>query len=107
MDLFEYDPVTGITEYFDMDPMTGAVSIRSEENVQPLLDLNLSMRNEGIKHVKGSPIRHYATVPATVIMDMLNKGINFYKREDFPRVISEIETNYPKLKVDTMRHSVK
>lgn len=107
MEFFDYDAVTGITEYFDMDPMTGQVSIRSEENVQPLLDLNLSLRNEGVKNVKGSPIRHYATVPATVILEMMNKGIDFYDRNDFPKVIAEIEANYPKLKVDNMRHSVK
>lgn len=107
MDLFEYDPVTGISDYFDMDALTGQVSIRSEEDIEPLLDLNLQMRNEGIKHVKGAPIRHYASVPATVIMDMLNKGINFYDKNDFPKVIREIETNYPYLKVDNMRHSVK
>ncbi len=107
MDWFDYDPLTGQTDYFDLDPMTGQVAIRTEEDVQPLLDLNASYRNEGIKHVKGAPLRHYATVPMTVILEMRNKGIDFYNKDHAKRVLQEIEINYPNLKVDNMRHSVK
>lgn len=107
MDLFSYDPVTGISEYFDMDP-DGKVSIHSTEDVQPLLDYNQALRNEKIKDIKdidGLMLRHYASVPMTVIMEMYNKGINFFDKNDFPRVIDEINTNYPALKVTDKHHS--
>lgn len=106
MELFNYDASTGQTEYMDVDS-EGIVSLRTEEDVQPLLDLNQSFRNEGIKNVKGAWIRHYATVPMTVILEMRNKGIDFYKKDHQKRVFQEIEANYPHLKVDNMRHSVK
>jgi hypothetical protein len=107
MDFFDYDAATGQTSYFDMDPLTGKIQIRIEEDVAPLLDLNAAFRNEGIKNVKGLPFRHYASVPMSVIMEMHLKGIDFYDKNDAPRVFREIETNYPYLKVDNMRHSVK
>lgn len=107
MDLFDYDPVTGQSTYFDFDPLDGKTYLRTEEDVQPLLDLNAAYRNEGIKNAKGSWIRHYATVPMTVILAMRVKGINFYNKDHQKRVFQEIEINYPHLKVDNMRHSVK
>lgn len=106
MDLFHYDPFTGASEYFDMDP-DGRISITTQEDVQPLLDLNAAYRNEGIKSVKGSWLRHYATVPMTVILEMRNKGIDFYNKDHAKKVLQEIESTYPYLKVDNMRHSIK
>ncbi len=107
MELFDYDPETGQTDYFDYDHLTGKFTITTVEDVQPLLDLNASYRNEGIKNVKGSWIRHYATVPMTVILEMKKKGIDFYNEDHSKRVFQEIEANYPYLKVDNMRHGVK
>lgn len=107
MDFFSYDPLTGTTEYFDFDHSSGVAKVTAVQELQPLLDHNLALRNEGIKNVKGAPIRHYATVPQTVILEMLAKGIDFHNVDHQGRVISEIEANYPHLKVDNMRHSVK
>jgi len=43
----------------------------------------------------------------TVILEMRSKGIDFYDKDHQGRVIQEIEANYPHLKVDNMRHSVR
>ena len=107
MDFFDYDPLTGTTEYYSYDHQTGVATVEAVQELKPLLDHNLALRNEGIKHVNGSPIRHYATVPMTVILDLKTKGVDFYNRDHLPRVLQEIEANYPHLKVDNMRHSVK
>ena len=107
MDFFDYDPISGTTEYFSFDYSTGIAKVTAVQNLQPLLDHNQALRNEGIKHVTGAPIRHYATVPQTVILEMLMKGIDFHNNDHQGRVIQEIEANYPHLKVDNMRHSVK
>ena len=108
MELFDYDPVTGASYYFDHDESTNKTYIRTEQDVKPLLDLNMSLRNEGIKHLpSGALLRHYATVPMTVILELKQKGIDFYDQNDAKRVFQEIEANYPLLKVDNMRHGVK
>ena len=108
MELFDYDQVTGASYYFDHDESTNKTYIRTEQDVKPLLDLNMSLRNEGIKHLpSGALLRHYATVPMTVILELKQKGIDFYDQNDAKRVFQEIEANYPLLKVDNMRHGVK
>jgi hypothetical protein len=108
MDLFDYDPVTGASYYFDHDESSNKTYIRTEQDVKPLLDLNMAYRNEGIKKLpSGAMLRHYASVPMTVILEMRAKGIDFYDQNDARKVIQEIEANYPLLKVDNMRHGVK
>ena len=110
MDFFDYDPLTGVTDYFDMDP-EGKIHITSKQDVKPLLDHNAALRNEGIKDgpdKKGhAMMRHYASVPQIVIMEMLNKGIDFFAKDDFPKVIAEINANYPYLKVTNKNYAVK
>ena len=103
---FNFDEFSGTTEYTDFDPITGQCHITYEQDVQPLIDLNTSLRNEGIKHVNGAPFRHYATVPNVVILELRRKGIDFHNRDHLRRVLQEIETNYPYLKVDNMKHGV-
>lgn len=103
MEFFDYDPHSGTTDYFEMDS-EGMIRIRSEQDVGPLLDLNASLRNEGIKNIKGSWLRHYATVPMTVILELRQKGVDFYNPDHSKRVFQEIESNYPYLKVDNMKH---
>ena len=100
--------MNGVTEYFSYDEDTGKSHITTVQDVQPLLDYNANLRNQGIKDVKekGTPmLRHYASVPMVVINEMLNKGINFFDKNDFARVIQEINVNYPWLKVTTKHHS--
>ena len=104
MEWFDYNPETCETDYFDYDYLTGKIQIRTEQDVAPLLDYTSALRNEGIKHVNGAWIRHYAIVPMTVILELRQKGIDFYNPDHARRVHIEIETNYPNLKVDNMRH---
>jgi hypothetical protein len=105
-EFFHFDEFSGATEYTDFDPITGQCHITTEQDIQPLLDLNASYRNEGIKHVNGLSFRHYASVPMVVILELRKKGIDFYNRDHLKRVLQEIEINYPYLKVDTMKHGV-
>lgn len=108
MDLFDYDPVSGASYYFDYDEMADRSYIRTEQDVKPLLDHNMSLRNEGIKHLpSGAIVRHYATVPMTVILQMKERGVDFYNKDHQQRVMQLIESEYPYLKVDNMRHAVK
>jgi hypothetical protein len=107
MELFDYDPLTGVTEYYDFDPITQKISIRSEENVEPLLDFCRAMRNEQI----GDPNFYgegwlYAAIPPTVQMELRRKGINILDENDTPRLLAEINVNYPWLKCSDRHHAM-
>jgi hypothetical protein len=103
--------MTGVTEYFDYDELSGKVAIRTVQDVQPLLERNAALRNGGLKDKDLNPggpmMRHYASVPMVVINEMLNKGIDFFDKNDFPKVIDEINKSYPYLKVTDKHHSEK
>jgi hypothetical protein len=111
MDLFEWDALTGTAEYFAYDNLTDKSIIRTEQDVEPLLNYNAGLRNEGIKDVllkdNIPSIRHYATVPIVVIMELKQKGIDFFDQNDMPKVLDEINQNYPYLKVTDKTHAVK
>ena len=79
----------------------GKIFLRSEQNVEPLLDRNKSIANSrvtdgGIK--KG--FMHGCTLPATVQMEMMKKGINPHPRtpKDWRLFWHEVETNYSHFK---------
>lgn len=105
--LFDYDPVTGIRETFDYDPINDQVTIRTEEDVSPLLDRLKAMRNDEDYSRKGikNDLWHYATIPATVEMEMRKKGIDIYDKNATKAILKEINQNYPWLKSTTKRHA--
>lgn len=97
---FEYDPLTGVRYDFDYDPVTGEAAVGYTQNVQPVLDLAHRVRvdkvtDPGIK----AGFWHYCTIPTTVQIELLKKGIDIGKANDFPRLFAEINTNYPHLKM--------
>ena len=104
----EYDPVTGIRHEMDYDPETGRLQLHYQQNVQGVLDLAQRVRHD---HVTDVGIKngfwHYCTIPTTVQIELLNKGIDIFKANDFPRLMEEINTNYPYLKMTEKRHGGK
>lgn len=104
---FDYDPVTGIRETFDYDPMNDVMSINTSEDVSPLLDRLKAMRNDEDYSRQGmkADLWHYATIPATVEMAMRAKGIDIYDKNATKAIIKEINTNYPWLKATDKRHA--
>lgn len=97
---FDYDPYNKITHYFDFDEETNNSIITSVCDVEPLLNVTKAIRNDGLtdKGIKEGWWL-YAKVPAIVIMQMRQKGIDFYNKDHEKRVLEEINTNYPYLKV--------
>src|SRR5262245_6931159 len=85
-------------DYYD-----GKAWIRSEQDVEPVIEHATAMRNDGRGDPKltgpGMKLLYY--LPNAVIMELRKKGINMMspKEEDFRKCDKEIELNYPYLKV--------
>lgn len=106
---FDYDPVTGLREVFDYDPIKDQVCIRTIEDVSPLLDRLKALRNDDDYSKQGIKGEwwHYATIPATVEIALRNKGLDIYDKNATAAIIKEINTNYPWLKATDKMHRIK
>ena len=73
------------------------------QDVEGCLDVAKIARNEGglnREDIKRS-WWHYATIPPIVIIQMRAKGINVFDPDHEKRMLAEINTNYPHLKMTT------
>lgn len=102
----EYNPEHGVTEEntFTED---GTLIVHKTQDVESLLDRNKELANSkatdiGIK--KG--LWHYASIPLTVQYELLKKGINITRKEDYKKALDEINANYPHLKTTHKTHSI-
>lgn len=103
---FDFDPLTGVTEYYVTDPLTGKIGIHYEQDVEPLIDFCKAMVNEqvGDKNFKGEGWL-YAAIPVVVQMELRKKGIDILDENDTPRLLAEINSNYPWLKTSHRHHA--
>lgn len=105
--VFDHDPVTGITEYFDYDPIKDEISITSVQDAKCVVDQSTTLRNDEDYSRKGikNDWWHYATIPPIVEMQLRKKGINIYDANCTKALLREINQNYPWLKVTTKTHA--
>lgn len=105
MELFDYDTLTGVAEYFDFEHLTGKSTIITVQDVQPIMDRNKAIANQGLADngIKES-WWHYCDIPVVVEMELKKKGINIYNPEDGKRMFEEINRNYPYLKLTHKTH---
>ena len=106
--LFDYDPITGIKEYFDYDPINDAVSITSEQDITLFLDRMNALRNnedyskDGIKEEWW----HYCSIPSVVELELRKKGLCLENKDHMKQILKEINSNYPFLKATTKKHAI-
>jgi hypothetical protein len=107
MQLFDYDPITGIAEYYE--ERDGKIHMHYRQDVEPILEQARKLRNEGGPDDawKKQGATMYASLPMVVVHEMQKKGINIFDQNDMPRVIREINTNYPYLKTTYKYHAIK
>jgi hypothetical protein len=100
---FDYNPDTGLTEWFDYDEMTGEATISYEQDVSSLLKWAQENRDDPDVWKKGvkESWALYAKIPAIVQIQMRKKGIDINNPEHADRVFREINQNYPLLKTTT------
>lgn len=98
--LFDQNPDTGMTQYFDYDEVNDVMSITSVQDVSGILDDIKRKRDDPEAWKKGvkNSFAHFCTIPPIVELELRKKGINIYDKNCTKRLIQEIEQNYPYLK---------
>lgn len=77
--LLDFDPLTGMREWFSTDESTGISYIRYEQDCSSILDENKAAQNEGFD--RRSEFWHAAKVPSIVILEWMTKyGIDIYNK---------------------------
>ncbi len=104
--VFDHDPDTGVTEYFDYDPINDAVSITTSQDVTHFLDRMDAIRKtpeisqQGIKEDWWL----YASIPTVVELELRKKGLHLENKDHTKAILREINSNYPFLKATTKMH---
>jgi hypothetical protein len=99
-DFFSYDPLKGVTKYFDYDEMTGDAFIRTEQDVEPLLRETMENRNTGSQESPRKDFKLYASIPPVVQLELRKKGIDIYSKDPsmIRKMLQTINREYPYLK---------
>jgi hypothetical protein len=102
----EYDPYTGVTEINVADEDGDDIRTHRVQDVEPLLARTAEARNTGSADAGNKDLRLYASVPMVVAYELLNKGINVFNPDHMPKVLAEINSNYPHLKYTNKTHAL-
>jgi hypothetical protein len=101
-DFFEIDPLYGIRSDFVWNENDQQYTIIRTEDSQPYIDNAKASANEGLHR---EDIKkgwwHYAHITPIVQLQMYAKGIRVGDPDHADRVLQEINTNYPHLKMTT------
>lgn len=104
--LFDHDPDTGLTEYFDYDPIKDQVRITSVQDVTVFLDRMRAIRNDPSISQKGMKEEwwYYCSIPEVVELELRNKGLRLENEDHFKAIMKEINSNYPYLRATDKWH---
>lgn len=105
--LFDHDSASGLTTWFEHDPVQDVVTLSYEQDLSGFLDVLKQKRNneeatrQGIK--KG--MWHYATLPAAAIIALKAKGIDVFNPSHTKALLKAINQDFPACKVTAKHHS--
>lgn len=104
-EFLQFDPVTGLSDSWDYNEMTGDIVIHRETDVEPLLKAMAETRATGSadKNFKRDMPVAYAFIDPVTELELMKKGIDIHRLghpqgPTFKAFAKEIETNYPHLK---------
>jgi len=104
-DIFDYNKHNGVLERWDYDQMTGRAYVNRTQDLRLWRKMVTELRNTGRADKGlmdgGREFHHAYTIPATVQLELHNKGIDIFSKDPQmqKRMIHELETNYPACKV--------
>lgn len=106
-EFFDYDPVTGVTEYYE-ETSDGQFHLHYRQDVEPFMDAAQRLRNEGGPDAawKKTGMTMYAQLPMVIVAHMMKRGINVFDQNDMPKVIKEINTTYANFKTTDKHHEL-
>lgn len=106
MELFDYDPLTGIRSFWHYDEETGKGVFRREQDVQWAVDLAAELRNSGATdgRLEDDYMRLYAVIPPGVELELKSKGIDIYDPNNTRILLETINRDYPFLKTTNRNH---
>jgi len=104
--LFDFDPVTGLREYFDYDPIKDEVCITTEQDVTYFLDRMQAIRNDPSISAKGIKEEWwaYCSIPPVVEIELRNRGLDLHNRDHMKDILKIINAEYPYLKYTEKKH---
>lgn len=104
--LFDYNPDTGVREWYDYDPIADRVAITTEQDVSVFLDRMQAIRNDPSISAKGMKEEwwHYCSIPEVVELELRKKGLHLENKDHFKAILKEINANYPFLKATEKWH---
>jgi hypothetical protein len=102
-EFFEYDPLTGLRTELSWSEAEQKMTVTRSQDCSAILDYAKAFRNENGLNRNGIKESWwcYATIPPGVQLEMRRKGIIVGNKDHAERVIAEINTNYPHLKLTT------
>jgi hypothetical protein len=104
--LFDYDPMTGVSQHFDYDPTKDLIHLTTTQDLTAFME-NLKQKRDNPdywKHGVKEEFAHYATIPAIVEIELRKKGLDIHNSNQTKEILKEINTNYPYLKTTTAHH---
>ena len=102
----EWNPNTGVWYEETYDNTTDSIIVHTMQDVEPVLEWTKAQRDSG-RHDKAGEFSLYAKIPATVEIQLKQKGIDINNKNHTKRIIQEIEQNYPHLKCTKLKHAVR
>ena len=87
--LFDYDPLTGVTQYFHYDELTGGWGIETEQDCTKIIEDNKTLQNHDTYSKDGIKKEwwHVASIPVIIQEKWLREdGIDIYNKDHWPRV---------------------
>jgi hypothetical protein len=108
-DFFDYDPATGVTEYFREDG-DGNWHVTYEQDVSHILKVAAHKRNLGMSDEawKKQGVASYAEVPLTVAIEARKtQGIDFMNPNHVGAFVNYINTVCPYFKTTDKHHEVR
>ena len=106
-EFLDYDPFTGLRYSTEFDEANNRMTLITEQDVEPLLDMNKRLANEGAcdSGVKGE-FFWWATVPNIVKLQLRQRGLNFYSSDpaEQKKIRQIIHQEYPYCRTSYLKH---
>ena len=80
-----------VEQYFHYDEMEDKTTLFQTQNVEPILNANKIEMN----HIdqSGDVMKHVACIPRIVIEQWRKEGINFFDKNDWPKIKQKLNSN--------------